>query len=266
MSKLNEYLSVESINNMSYPDFVALMKQDNTPPGSDYTIDFWIKNAEISSNSFLLDLACSTGYSSRECFLKTGSQAYGIDISLPAILVANEKAKNLNAEEKLKYCQADACSLPFDKSFFSHVLGGCNFAFIQDRDKALQQVNECLQPQGVLCVANFYYRKKIPITLINEVYKAINFMPEPNWTLEFWHDFFNDKFTLIKEENHELESQTNSELRDDIYEYIFERNPFTSCLNVEIKEVIFEKFLKIRTPLNKQRNYQGVTLQLWRKK
>ncbi|EFO1736338.1 class I SAM-dependent methyltransferase, partial [Escherichia coli] len=33
-----------------------------------------------------------------------------------------------------------------------------------------------------------------------------------------------------------------------------------------LQNVFFERFLKIRRPLNIQRDYQGVTLQIWRKK
>lgn len=65
-----EELTEEVILNMNYPDFVALMQQDNTPPGAEYTIDYWIKHGCINKKSHLLDLACSTGFSSRECFKK----------------------------------------------------------------------------------------------------------------------------------------------------------------------------------------------------
>ncbi len=266
MKELNKDLNAEAIRGMCYPDFVALMQQDNTPPGGDYTIDFWVENAAISGDSYLLDLACSTGYSSRECFLKTGSRAQGIDISASAISIANEKALALKAEDKLKYLTADACALPFEESIFTHALGGCNFAFIQDREDALEQVYNCLRPQGILCIANFYYKDKIPDTLISEVFEAISFRPNPEWTLSFWSNFFNKHFTLIKEETHEMVSQSYEELHADIHDYIFNRNVFTRSLSSELKSVIFEKFLKIRKPLNQQRNYQGVALQLWCKK
>ena len=46
-----EELTEEVILNMNYPDFVALMQQDNTPPGAEYTIDYWIKHGCININS-----------------------------------------------------------------------------------------------------------------------------------------------------------------------------------------------------------------------
>ncbi|NJQ21770.1 class I SAM-dependent methyltransferase [Enterobacter pseudoroggenkampii] len=262
----NELLTEEIIANMSYPDFVALMRQDNTPPGAEYTIDHWIKYANINKDSYLLDLACSTGFSSRECYKRTGSSSKGIDISDAAVKVANDKASELNAGDTLEYIVADACNLPFKDNEFTHVLGGCNFAFIQDRVAALKEVYRCLKRNGIICVANFYYRREIPEELINDVYNAINFRPDPSWNLHFWHQFFSRDFTLIKEENHEMESQSFDELKDDIYDYIFNRNEFTKKLQTDLRSRFFERLLKIREPLNKQRDYQGVTLQLWRKK
>ncbi|EGC1289937.1 class I SAM-dependent methyltransferase [Salmonella enterica] len=264
--KPNEPLTEDMISTMSYPDFVALMRQDNTPPGAKYTIDYWVKHAGINRNSHLLDLACSTGFSSRECYKRTGASAKGIDISETAIKVANDKAKGLNAGNTLEYIVADACNLPFKDSVFTHVLGGCNFAFIQDRTAALNEVYRCLTPDGIICIANFYYKNEIPEELVNDVYNAINFRPDPSWNLDFWHHFFSKKFLLIKEENHEMESQSFDELKNDIHDYIFNRNEFTKNLKKNLRSLFFEKFLKIREPLNKQRDYQGVTLQLWRKK
>ncbi len=45
-----EELTEEVILNMNYPDFVALMQQDNTPPGAEYTIDYWIKHGCINKS------------------------------------------------------------------------------------------------------------------------------------------------------------------------------------------------------------------------
>ena len=117
-----------------------------------------------------------------------------------------------------------------------------------------------------MCISNFYYRRKISDKLINDVYNAINFRPNPLWTLEYWYQFFSERFTLVSEENHEMESQSEDELKADIYDYIFNRNEFTKGLNGSLQNVFFERFLKIRRPLNIQRDYQGVTLQIWRKK
>lgn len=260
-------ITPEFLRSMSYPDFVALMKQDNTPPGSAYTVDYWIEHAGISNNSVLLDLACSTGYSSRYCFSKTSSSAEGIDISEIAISTAREKAAAMGAQDKLRYQVSDACSLPFSDDTFTHILGGCNFAFIQERSKALAEVVRVLRPQGVICTSNFYYRKKPGQEIINSVYNAIGFRPDPDWTLKYWHDFFaREDLELYHEKNHELSSQPLEELKENLLRYVSAENEFTRELDETTQNAFYERYLAIREPLNDQRDYQGVTIQLWRKK
>lgn len=264
---VEKIITPEFLRSMSYPDFVALMKQDNTPPGSAYTVDYWIEHAGLSKDSVLLDLACSTGYSSRRCFKKLNMYAHGIDISEIAINTAKEKARNLGAQEQLSYQVSDACSLPFSSNFFTHILAGCNFAFIQDRKQALSEVIRVLRKGGIICTSNFYYRKVPGDDIINNVYAAIGFRPDPHWNLQYWHDFFDcNELELYHEKNHEVTSQTSEELKANISAYIKNDNEFTRSLDEAAQNAFYERFLAIREPLNTQRDYQGVTIQLWRKK
>lgn len=43
-------------------------------------------------------------------------------------------------------------------------------------------------------------------------------------------------------------------------------NKFTCQLEENTQEAFYERYLAIRAPLNAQRDYQGVTIQVWRKK
>ncbi|MHA3316482.1 SAM-dependent methyltransferase [Yersinia pseudotuberculosis] len=264
---VDKKITPDAIQTMNYPDFVALMKQDNTPPGGSYTLDYWIEHSNISKNSLLLDLACSTGYSSRYCYEKLNTLAQGIDISNVAINLAKEKASILGANDSLTYQVSDACELPFKSVYFTHILAGCNFAFIQERETALDEVIRVLKKGGVICTSNFYYRRTPESQIINNVYNAIGFKPDPKWDLQYWHDFFNhEKLELLHEKNYELTSQNYSDLQKNISNYIRKDNEFTRELDKKIQDAFYERFLSIREPLNTQRDYQGVTIQLWRKK
>lgn len=252
---------------MSYPDFVAFIKQDNTPPGGASTLNYWIRNSHINPNSLLLDLACSTGFSSRYCFQKIGCHAKGIDISKSSIDIAREKAFELNATIELEFFVADTCKLPFKESAFTHILAGCNFAFIKNREAALKECTRVLARSGVICSSNFFYRRKPPDQIIESITRSLGFEPESHWDLNFWRDFFKSKsLELITEKTYSLHSVKDDELYNSIRQYIFSLNAFTSSLPTETKEEILSHFLEIRRPLNMQRDYQGVSLQLWRKK
>ncbi len=44
------------------------------------------------------------------------------------------------------------------------------------------------------------------------------------------------------------------------------KNKFTCQLEENMQDAFYERYLTIRAPLNVQRDYRGVTIQLWRKK
>lgn len=96
---------------------------------------------------------------------KEGASAEGIDISESAVMVANEKAKKLKANNLLKYYVADACDLPFEDNSFTHVLGGCNFAFIQNRLIALNETHRCLNHMEACAFQIFITGVKYQINL-----------------------------------------------------------------------------------------------------
>ncbi|EGI6117536.1 class I SAM-dependent methyltransferase, partial [Salmonella enterica subsp. enterica serovar Weltevreden] len=80
-------------------------------------------------------------------------------------------------------------------------------------------------------------------------------------------DFFASAgLELYHEKNHELSSQPGDELKKNLLSYITAENEYTRQLDETTQNAFYERFLAIREPLNDQRDYQGVTIQLWRKK
>lgn len=111
---------------------------DNTPPGGNVTLEIWIKNSEINKESYLLDLACSTGFSSRNISLKAECRADGIDISPPSIESANALALKNGIGARVKFSVANAESNPFSDNTFTHITAGCCFGFISSKETALK--------------------------------------------------------------------------------------------------------------------------------
>jgi len=250
---------------MSYPDLVAYMKQENTPPGAGFTLDYWIENAFIDGSSFLLDLACSTGFSSRYCYDKVGATAEGVDLSHKAVEVANEKAKVVGASRNA-YKVGDACQLPYADHTFTHVLGGCNFAFIQDREKGILECKRVLKDNGILCVSNYFYFETPPVDVIDAVERSLGWRPDPSWDYDYWNNFYQRAgFVLGSEMKFGLEVKSESELFDSICSYIRDENECTSQLDASLQEPLIKHFYEVRKSLNEQRNYQGVAIQLWHK-
>ncbi|WP_210259577.1 class I SAM-dependent methyltransferase [Bartonella gabonensis] len=187
---------------------------------------------------------------------KTGSSAEGIDISEVAIINALELAAKLAADDHLRYKVSDTCSLPFYAKMFTYVLGGCNFSFIQARERVLSEVSRVLKVEGDLCTLNFYYRRTPSDKIITDVYSAIGFEPDPASTLHYWHDFFGQsRIGTGSRKNYDLSSRPYDELKENFRRYIRIESAFTCQLEENMQDAAFyERYLVIRASLNAQRD------------
>ncbi len=59
-------ITPEFIKQLSYTDFVGFINQWNVLPGSYSTLSKWAIYSRMNKNSRLLEVACTTGFSSRE--------------------------------------------------------------------------------------------------------------------------------------------------------------------------------------------------------
>lgn len=259
-------LTVEKIDTMSYPDFVGLIDQQNTPPGSRATLEYWIATTHVDQNSRLFDLACSTGYSSRYAARVAGAQAFGVDLSASAVASARSQAVRDGIEHLVEYAVGDACRVDKPDSSFTHVAGGCNFAFIGDRHAALSETHRLLRPAGMLCTANFFYRKTPPEEMLDSVSRAIGFRPDSGWVYSYWNGFFSRCFELAEEKIYFPQPENATELKERIFSYFLTGNHRFNSANEEIKLALAERLFRTREILSTHRLYQGIAIQAWRKK
>jgi ubiquinone/menaquinone biosynthesis C-methylase UbiE len=263
--KNKSQFSAQDIHDLSYPDFVAFINQKNTPPGGELTTTLWTEKAGINKNSFILDLACTTGFSSRTISKITGCKGVGIDISEEAIKGAQKEAET-NGLKDLIYKTADACDLPFDDQVFTHILGGCNFSFIRDREIALRECSRTLSEYGILCISSFYYSKEPPQQLLDDVNEAIGFKPDSEWTADFWDRLFSTQFSKEWEDHYDLPMYESEAVENLIKNQIYTKELREKINDDEILDACYERLLKIRLILNNHRNYQRFCIQTWRKK
>lgn len=251
-----------SIRELSYPDFVGFLGQKNTPPGGAFTLKRTIDLAKITKTSHLLDLACSTGFSSREIAKQVGSSSVGIDLSETSISSAIQSAEKENLSHLLSYQVARAEELPFKDDCFSHIVSGCNFSFIQRRKEALKECARVLQKGGSLAVANFYYESKPTEEILDKVDAAIGFRPEREWSRNWWLSFFETYFSLHTEEIYDLPVEQTSELEKAIHNVIYQ-NEALADLSEDVKKESFQRLFEIRKVLNEHRKYQKFNISIW---
>jgi SAM-dependent methyltransferase len=261
-----EQVSLDDIESMSYPDFVGYLRQQNTPPGAIDTIFSWIQWSGISKDSFLLDVACSTGFSSRSAARLTNCRGIGIDLSHAAIYVAAEESTAFDLQDRLTYIVGDVVNIPCEDQTFSHALAGCSFSFMQEKKRALREVYRVLSEGAALCVANFFYDSTPDSNVIGAVEETIGFKPEIDWTYSFWHDFLSDLFKMEKSVFYDLPTLDESTLYRKV-ENVISHSAQLNLPNVslELRKLCFNRLLNIRRVLNQQRLYQKYAVEIWRK-
>lgn len=252
-------------NSINYSDFVSFIEAENTPPLGFDALNFWMENSVISSNSLILDLACNTGFSSRNIVLSTNCKGFGIDISNVAIKQAVKKSQQLNIGEKISYIEGNAENLPFDNNLFTHVIAGCCLSFIADKDKALTEVNRVLSHRGKFCVSNFFYKSPPPQNLVHAIENYLGFKPSTDWDIKYWNSIIhNANFQIVQEDIYNIYPQPVSEI-----EYLvgitFQKSPMLMDLSVAEYNEFYDYFLSTRLLLNEHRKYQGILLSVYEK-
>ncbi|MHA7066225.1 class I SAM-dependent methyltransferase [Azospirillum argentinense] len=248
---------------LSYPDFIARLGHENLPPGGDATISEWILQSRLDKHSQVLDLACSTGYATRRVEQWTAACCVGLDISQAAIKSALALTTSQNAG--VAFLVGDAAALPFKNSAFTHVLAGCNFAFIQPRWRALGECARVLARGGMLVAADFFYHNPPEEALLTAVADAIGFRPSPDWTESYWMDFYSSVFKQCHCRVQPLEVLANDLVLsvidqhfDTLFSGVMQEKP-------NVRELAVERFKITRLLLNEHRAYQSLLVSIWRR-
>lgn len=93
------------IKEMSYTDFVGFINQWNVLPGAYNTLSKWKVFSSLNSKSRILEIACTTGFSSREIALMSECKGIGIDISEKSIQSSIKNKEAYAPNIKINYRQ-----------------------------------------------------------------------------------------------------------------------------------------------------------------
>lgn len=247
---------LEQIWKMPYPDFVAFIDQDNSPPGHEGTVAWWSERAGIERGSRVLDLACNTGYSSRTLCKRVGCEAAGIDLSERAIAAARAAASAPCFDGKLEYRSGDASELPWPDASFSHVVAGCCFGFIERRDRALDEVSRVLEPGGALCVAALAYTSEPPSELLDALETCLGYRPAPERTVAFWREFFLRRFHMEAEWIEALPVHEPEQLGEAAIGHMLTHAHRFDTLSADEREATLARLYRDRLVFNENRRHQ----------
>ncbi|MGQ9629119.1 MAG: class I SAM-dependent methyltransferase [bacterium] len=113
-----------------------------------------IELCRVDKNLYVLDVGCGVGitacYMAKECACKL----IAIDLSEDMVRRAEERAKRKGVSDKVEFEVADARALPFKNDLFGAVVSESVNAFIENKQKAINEYKRVAKPGGYVGFRN----------------------------------------------------------------------------------------------------------------
>lgn len=250
----NRIYTPEEILKLSYTDFVGLVNQWNVPPGAFSTLNKWRVFGQVTKESNVIEVASTTGFSSRELSLMCDCRAHGIDISAKSVEAAKENAKKYAPNSKLSYsCQDATRYIP--KKKYSHMIIGAAIRFFDNPQEALiKMAQNMLQEDGYILSCEFYVKKEIPKQLVEEARKVFDITVTQQEYKEVMRHY--QGLTLLYEERNDIELETEQELQHYCESTIKRFQDQHPQYGQDVLEVMFNRLYEIKNMSNRLRPYQ----------
>lgn len=250
-------LTEEYIKEMPYSDFVGLVNQWNVLPGAYSTLSKWAVFSRMSSKSYILEVACTTGFSSRELAVMTNCKGVAFDLSSHAIRLAQYNKKIYAPSAQIRYLKEDGYDF-YSKKKFSHIIIGASLKFFLNQNKMLGKCVSLLKDGGYILASPFYVTRKIPSELITRAEKVFGITPTNETYKEIMRMY--NGFEIMYEDKNVLIQETKEEIR---HYSLSTSNRACKILDTDDKKVfetIFNRILEIKTMSNKLRPYQNYSV------
>jgi len=246
-------ITAEYIKNISYTDFIGLVNQWNVPPGAHTTLSKWACFSRLTQKSKLLEIACTTGFSSRELSLYSGCSGEAFDFSEEEIEMAKYNKKKYAPQIDFSYFVADGYKYK-PKSKFTHIVIGASLGFFQYPDKMLEKCINMLEDDGYILAAPFYLIKPLPNNLIKKAKRIFGITPTTVSYKEVVKLY--NKLEIIFEDHNRLIQESEEELD---YYCMCTIDRACKMLNIEdpkIYKSMYDRLYEIKKMSNDLRPYQ----------
>lgn len=258
---------MNNIENMSYVDFISLLKETNRCPGGKDTIHWILTNTFANANTKVLEVGSNTGFTSLEVARTVKCQVLGIDPVASAVEIANEELRRDAGfvQELVSFEQGSAYNIPCEDDSIDLIIAGGSTSFMDDKETAIAEMERVLKPWGLLSVTNLYYRTKPPKEVTQRVSDVIGVDIQP-MSSDDWVNIYLEasQFELYKYETAQLEPRS----KQDIEEYIdyFMQKPHILALTTSERDEIRAHWSHILDVFNKNHEYLGYIKVLLRKR
>lgn len=256
-------MTTKEIKEMSYTDFIGLVNQWNVLPGAFTTLSKWITFSNITVKSHILEVACTTGFSSRGITELTECSGVGIDISKPSVDQAIYNQKHYLGTDRIKYLCVNGYKFQSEKKF-THIVFGASLRFFPDPRKMLKKSLSLLTDNGYVLSSEFFVNKKIPTHLVKRAKDIFGI----NVTQVGYKDVMKiyEGLEVIYEDRNNLIPETDEELKHYCKSTIDRAKKRLNIKNDEIYKTMFDRLFAIKEMSNLLRPYQNYNVLVLRYK
>lgn len=215
---MKKLYTIQEIENLSYTDFISLIKEENRPSGGKKTIREIVNNSFINNYSKVLEIGSTNGFSSLEISKLVSADVTGIDINLNSIKNANERIeKNGLDGSTIRFEYGNAEELKYDNNCFDLIISGNALSFIGDKNKAISEMIRVLKPNGFISIVPIWYKKNPDKNIIDKVNEQLGFKIKCT-TEDDWVDFskyglelyYKKNYSFVKANDEQIDNYINN--------------------------------------------------------
>lgn len=260
MKKINK----EDLMKISYTDFVSLIKEENRPSGGKFTIREIAKNAFVTEKFKVLEIGCTNGFSSLELNKLTNCEVIGIDINKNSVENANERIKELKLDDsRIKFEYGNAEELRFEDEEFDLIICGNAMSFVQDKNKAIEELKRVLKPNGYISIVPIWYKDEPNEEIISKVNYELGFNITCTYEKD-WNKYDKWDLELYYKKNYEFLKRT----KEDIENYaknLINNKSHLEIYNEEEKNIIINRWIRTMDVFNDNLSMTNFSIILLRK-
>lgn len=246
-------LTRETVQNMSYIEFVGLINQWNTLPGSYTTLSKWAAMSRMNSYSHILEVACTTGFSLREIATLTDCSGVGFDLSERSVEMAKYNHERYAKDAKISYHVANGMTTEFGRDF-SHIIIGASLGFFPSPDDMLRRCVSWLKDGGYVLASPFYAARPVPDLLIEHCKKVFNI----TITAKPYHEILRPYRLLetIFEERNAMVQESGEEIEQYVSDTVNRACDMLGVQDDDVKMAMKERLIEIKNASNALREFQ----------
>lgn len=256
--------NIDEIRKMGYTDFVSLIKEENRPSGGKNTIREIALNTFLNKDSKVLEIGCTNGFSSLEIQRLLGCNVIGVDINKKSVDNANSRITELGLDpKKIKFEYGDAQHLNYNDSEFDLIICGNAISFVNDKEKAFEELKRVLKPNGFISMVPIWYKEKPEQNIVKQVSDELGFNIHCYYEKD-WSNFEDTGMELYFKKDYKYICANEEEL-DCYVNTMIDNKKHLKVYNSDELAAIKERWKKTMSVFNKNAELTNFSIILLRK-